>query len=137
MLLLINICITAALVGFIWLIQILVYPSFKVISSNGWSAFHQHHTRAISWIAIPLMLTELFLAIYLVFKEMNTFNSILLAIVIMIWLITFLAAVPLHNRISMQKDNALITKLIRVNWMRTILWTTKFGILLKYSSSFL
>ena len=114
--------------GVIWIVQIVQYPSFHHIEETQFSRFHQHHAAAISWIVLPLMVTELFAAVWLCF-EPPSFNILwqylLLVLTLMIWGSTFLVQVPLHRKLAAGKDPVLIEKLVTSNWVRTVAWTTK------------
>ncbi len=110
----------------IWLIQILHYPSFRYIDTAQFEDFHQHHTNMITLIVLPLMLCELVNVLWVTYK--TGFSSIFLllsAIVLLIWLTTFLVSVPLHDKMSQFKNIEAIERLITTNWVRTILWTAK------------
>jgi hypothetical protein len=45
--------------------------------------------------------------------------------VIILWLVTFIFSVPLHNKLLQGKDHLHIQKLVRTNWIRTLLWWTR------------
>lgn len=122
----INLLTSWALFGLIWVIQLVHYPAFEFVDSQNFLAFHQHHTSAITFIVMPLMLIELGLSIYLgQHYQWNTVYLIPLLLVLIIWLSTFFIQVPLHNTLGNGKDSDLIQKLVNTNWIRTILWTIK------------
>ena len=130
MLLEISIIVTAFLVSLIIITQIVSYPLFLKVNQNNFSEYHNSYTLSISKIVLPLMIAELSLssALFLIKNDFNTI--VVLGINISIWLSTFLIQVPIHNKINFQYSEALIKKLIRSNWIRTILWCTKLIILL-------
>lgn len=129
---LVNLVLTSMLTCLIWLIQILHYPSFRYVSHEAFTSFEAFHTRSISYIVMPLMLAELGTSIYLfVFNPKSYLFGICLLIVVLIWASTFLFSIPCHNILSQRHDSAIIEKLISTNWFRTILWTSKFLILIK------
>ena len=110
----------------IWLIQIVHYPSFRYIDAAQFSDFHHHHTNMITLIVLPLMLCELMNVLWISYKVgFSSIFILLSAIVILIWLTTFLVSVPLHNQMVQFKNAVAIEKLISTNWVRTILWTAK------------
>jgi hypothetical protein len=115
---------TFALTGIIWLVQALVYPNFKFVPPSSWPEFHRRHTRTISFIVAPLMLTELCsgIAIAIVAPKAQVIQLILLAV---IWASTFAIQVPLHQRLSISWDHESIDRLIRTNWIRTVAWNLK------------
>jgi len=120
----INLSISWALFGLIWVVQLVHYPTFEFIDNQNFTAFHQHHTSSITLIVMPLMLSELGLSIYLTKLEPTTYLGPLI-LVGLIWLSTFCIQVPIHNALGNEKDSFLIQKLVNTNWIRTILWTIK------------
>ncbi len=118
--------ISAALFGIIWLVQILHYPSFMFLDHLTFKTAMKHHQDRISWVIVPLMLTELLLAVMAVVRDVSTYNVTILNIVIMIWLVTFTIQVPLHSKLLLEGFNEKrIHRLVRTNWIRTLLWTIK------------
>ncbi len=120
----INLITSWILVGLIWVIQSVHYPTFAFIDTANFQAFHQHHTSAITFIVMPLMLVELGLGIYLAKQQPSIYLAPII-LVALIWLSTFLLQVPIHNALGQGKDSFLIQKLVNTNWIRTILWTIK------------
>jgi hypothetical protein len=55
---------TAALVGLVWVVQLVHYPAFLYVADEQFSDFHQLHTRQITWVVLPLMGAELSLSAY-------------------------------------------------------------------------
>jgi hypothetical protein len=54
-----------------------------------------------------------------------------LALVIVVWLVTFLVSVPFHNRLAAGGYNYIaLDGLTRTNWLRTLAWTARAGLLL-------
>lgn len=122
--------VSFSLLGLIWTIQVVHYPSFHFIDSKKFINFEKFHSKSISLIVMPLMLIEIIVASLLVLYRGNNFDWTFLAIVLLIWLSTFVLSVPIHNKLSFGKDSELIRKLVITNWPRTILWTLKVIILL-------
>ena len=118
-----ELLISSGLFILIWIIQYLHYPSFLFVDQKVFPEFEAFHTRRISVIVIPLMISELILLIF------NP-RPILVVTVSLIWLSTFLLQVPCHNRLKHGYDERIIKKLIQTNWIRTMLWTLKFLYLL-------
>ena len=74
------------------------------------------------------MLLELGSSCWLYCKSDFSYQWLLpLLLVILIWGITFLWAIPLHEKLGLERSDADIEALIRANWPRTILWTLKAG----------
>lgn len=121
-----NQAISWGLLVLIWVVQLVHYPSFAYIDERQFEAFHQHHTRSISYIVLPLMLLELGMAGILTLQYNFQWNYIVpLIIVLLIWGSTFLIQVPDHNSLAAGKDLSTIQRLVHTNWIRTVLWTLK------------
>ena len=120
----INLLVTWALFGLIWVVQLVHYPTFEFVDNQNFLAFHQHHTSSITFIVMPLMLIELGLGIYLATQQPPIYLGPMILIGL-IWLSTFFIQVPIHNALGGGKDSSLIQKLVNTNWIRTILWTIK------------
>lgn len=115
------------LVILIWMTQLIVYPSFTYMNSSDLLQWHPKYTQMITLIVMPLMLIQLATTAYQTYSQFNGSNSIQLVLVLIIWLSTFFQAVPLHNKIAAGLDLATVSyQLVRVNWLRTILWSVLF-----------
>ncbi len=125
-----NLLVSAIMLGVIWIIQIVHYPSFKWISKKEWTTFHSHHTLMISPIVAPVMLIELSLTIMIVYRLPNFWHTFSLFLLVIIWISTFFVQVPIHQRLGDRKNLNLIDRLVHTNWVRTISWTIKTLILL-------
>lgn len=131
LLLLLNLVLAAMLSGLIWLVQLVSYPAFLHVGPDTSFAYQRHHIRSISWVVVPLMMAELFLAGWLLlstftFNILSYLNYAAFACLLMIWLATFGLAVPLHNRLGKEGYKSLtIRKLVRINWIRTIGWSLR------------
>ncbi len=122
---LIQLAVCWFMTGVIWLVQVLVYPSFYDVPAGEFSVFHTNHTQRISWIVAPAMMIELLTAAGLVYLEPNTFWILNFVGVLSIWGVTFLISVPRHHQLSAQKDSGTIQSLIHSNWIRTALWSAR------------
>jgi hypothetical protein len=126
---LLNLVLSFIAVGLIWTIQLVHYPSMRFIPKERFVEYHNFHSIRISFLAMPLMLTELGTSLMLFYQNydnaIQTIFFINLFIVVLIWLSTFLIQVPLHNALSKEKQSEKLSKLICTNWIRTILWTAR------------
>lgn len=126
---LINLSTSLFLMGLIWTIQLVHYPSFHFVDKNGFSEFHSFHNRRISFLVVPFMITELITSGLLWWNdEVFSLNAIGFYIVCLIWLSTFLLSVPNHAKLAKGKDDSVINSLVNTNWVRTVLWTLKAGL---------
>lgn len=108
----------------IWLVQLIIYPSFTYMEKANLIAWHPKYTTMISVVVMPLMLIQLTSTFYLTYVNFNSILFIQSLIIILLWASTFFQAVPLHNQIeSGIKIKKAADNLVRVNWLRTIMWT--------------
>jgi hypothetical protein len=120
----IRLLIDAGLFILSWLVQLVIYPSFCYYSEANIKRWHSLYTKRISWIVLPLMLSQLFLYGSASFLDPSLGNIGALLMVISLWLVTLLFAVPLHRKIEIVHDSMKHRrKLIQLNWYRTLLWT--------------
>lgn len=117
---------TGALVGLIWIVQLVHYPGFAYVDPAQWTAFHAYHTTSITIIVLPLMLTELALGGFL-WKWSGWHRQFggLWLLTILTWLSTFVLSVPLHNALASGFAADTIAELVRTNWPRTLLWSVR------------
>ena len=126
-----ELSVTAAIVGIIWIIQLLHYPSFRFYQPENFQEAMKNHQDRISIVIVPLMLSEISLAAFGAFFRMNAYTWSLLGIVGAIWIITFTVQVPLHDKLLKEGFNLeRINSLVKSNWSRTILWTIKLSLIL-------
>jgi len=125
---------TLYLVGVIWTVQILVYPSMASVGAGDYSAYHNLHTSRITPVVAPLMIIELLTAIYFVFADCETVDSryfwLGLALVLIIWSSTFFLQVPLHEKLAKDFSADAQQRLVWTNWIRTIAWTLRGALIL-------
>lgn len=122
-----RIIIDFGLVVLIWMVQLLIYPSFKYFTGNNLYNWHQNYTKLMSVIVIPLMASQLIIAIITLFKTGGILLIIYFALICLAWISTMLIFVPLHNKISNKTltDNTLKDLQI-LNWLRVIIWSVIF-----------
>ena len=115
------------LVVLIWIVQIIIYPSFSYYKEEDLSRWHDKYTRNITLIVLPLMTGQLAIHLYEIISSFTFLRFAVLVMIILIWFNTFLYAIPLHKRISDNKDiPRTCRELTRINWYRTVLWTLVF-----------
>jgi hypothetical protein len=119
-----------SLFGLIWTIQLVHYPSFLKIDKLEFKDFSNLHSKKISLIVVPIMLLELVSGsmLLILFPSIVTGSNFLG--IIIIWTSTLFLSMPLHRKLASGKDEALIEKLIKTNWPRTIIWTLRSFLLL-------
>ena len=132
-LLLLNFAVVAYLVGLIWMVQVVHYPSFGLVPKAAWAAFHRAHTRRMSYVVLVPMVLELGLAGWLAWAGRAALPGGAgwwsLALVALVWAVTFFVSVPFHNRLERGFDYVAIDGLTRTNWLRTLAWTARAALL--------
>jgi len=122
-----NIFCSFSLFGLIWCVQLVHYPFFLRADKTNFIDHIGFHKLRISIVVVPLLTIELATSGILAFTstEFAGWNIFGFAVVILIWLMTFFIQVPLHNQLSDGYDEPTVQKLIKTNWIRTALWSTK------------
>lgn len=118
---------TVAILTLIVLVQVLIYPQFKHVGKNELSAYSLFHIQRMSWVVVPIMLSEV---CSLVFLWLDTeFRSLWLIFgtgtLALIWGLTFTKIAPLHTKIATTANSELIPTLVKLNLIRTLLWIVK------------
>lgn len=120
----IRLIIDGGMAVLIWMVQLIVYPSFKYCNKNHLVLWHKKYSGRLAVIVIPLMFSQLIISIIQLFEKVDFNNSVYAILVWSLWLITFVFFVPLHGKIA-QGTSTLktLSSLIIRNWIRTVLWT--------------
>lgn len=109
----------------IWIVQLIIYPSFQYYAKEDLIKWHHVYTQRITIVVLPLMLGQLVLSFWLLYDNYRQFYEVVnIILVVLTWATTFSIFVPLHNNIS--KATAIqqtTSKLIHWNWMRTLIWS--------------
>ena len=114
------------MIGISILVQIIIYPSFKGPDFKNFNSFHLLYSNKMFYIVAPIMLTELFSSLFLVYKNPTKTYLISLFFLLLIWLLTFLFIVPIHNFLSANHSKKKVQRMIRLNGMRTFFWLSKY-----------
>ena len=125
--LIIHLIATSVMVGVIWVIQLVHYPSFHFIELKQYTTFQRFHMSRISYVVIPAMLTELFTLILIVIS-MDQIDTLVVAsaiLLIFIWLMTAVFFSGVHQKLTLGYDQTVVDKLVKLNWGRTLLWTLR------------
>jgi DMSO reductase anchor subunit len=119
-----TLMVNASLMVLIWIVQLVVYPGFNYSSEADIKRWHPLYTVKITYIVLPLMVSQLGVCIYSVVHIASWQNLLLLALVVATWGVTFVVSVPLHAAIDRVADSTQARKkLVQTNWIRTIIWT--------------
>jgi len=124
---LIRLLIDFGLFVLIWMVQLVVYPSFTYFSRKELISWHQLYTPRITLMVFPLMAGQLVTSIFQLAKDQDLFSIISIIIITIMWLLTFFIFVPTHNKITLEEvDDHICAKLVKYNWLRTAGWSFLF-----------
>ncbi|MEO6463431.1 MAG: hypothetical protein ABIP29_10185 [Candidatus Eisenbacteria bacterium] len=125
-----HVASTLYLMVTIWVIQLVVYPSFGNADRARARERIAAHGRRIRWIVGPAMVVELVTGLWLCagpwfpFRDLATLGLLLIAF---IWGSTLLVHGPAFFRLP-DGDDVGHRRLVNLNWFRTAAWTAR-GIL--------
>ena len=117
--------IDSGLLILIWLVQLIIYPSFRHTEADSFITWHARYTRLISLFVVPLVLIQAGIEFILFFFQAPRWLRI--SIIAVIWVSTFKISVPCHKQLQAEgKAKEIMERLVRTNWIRTILWSILF-----------
>jgi hypothetical protein len=123
---------TLYMTGLIWFVQLVHYPLFSEVGHEAFVRYENAHNTRTSRVVLPAMLVELGSAIYLFVtptspwpKDTAGFG---LALVVIIWLSTFMLQVPCHRRLKNGFDAVVHRNLVQTNWIRVMAWSMRAGL---------
>jgi uncharacterized membrane protein len=120
---------TVFMTGLIWFVQIVHYPLLASVGREAYPAYQQQHEQRTGWVVAPVMLLELATGILLVFyapeRDRRSWLIVNLALLVVIWLSTFLLQVPQHQRLESGFQPAAHHVLLVSNWLRTVAWSAR------------
>ncbi len=124
-LLLVHLTATAVLAGLVWVVQLVVYPSFLLVgASPAWPAVHAAHTRAVVLaVGPPWAVQGLTVAALLLRDGPSPLRLLTGALALATVVVTVAVSVPLHTRLGEAYDETAARRLVSTNWLRTAAWT--------------
>lgn len=132
---------TLYMVGVIWMVQLVHYPLFDGVGDDGFASYENRHTRQMTGVVLPAMVIELVTAIALAVPAIRQSDLLSvvpgwmawlgLALVALIWGVTFTLSVPQHFRLAEGFDPSAHRVLVDTNWLRTVGWTLRAGLVLR------
>lgn len=117
----IHIAASCFMAGLIAIIQFIHYPAFAIIDRSRFKEFHERHSKALLFIAGPVMLVELVTAVHLAASR-DLLMFVNLCVVLVLFLLTFLVSAPLHAKLANGFTTEVWARLVKTNWLRTGLW---------------
>ena len=128
----IHIVSTSIMVGVIWIMQLVHYPSFNFINIEDYKSFQEFHMKRISLIVIHAMTIELTsgILIFWIYQTNNIFFNVSLFCLFFIWFLTAILFSKMHQKLTLGYQISIVTKLVNLNWLRTLSWTLRLGLVL-------
>jgi hypothetical protein len=130
----IHLVTTLAMFGVILFVQIVHYPLMAKVGRESSAAYAKAHTDRTGLVVGPLMLPEMATAVWLAAvppsPDLAAAGRIGLALLVGVWLVTGVASVPCHRRLLDGFDADTHRRLVRTNWLRTVLWAGRVPIAL-------
>ena len=119
-----QIVVDTAMVTLIWMVQLVVYPSFRSIGPDRFHDWHLQYMKTISRIVIPLMFLQALCHGGLSVLQPSIMQWIATAALVGAWIVTFTLSVPCHQALQQSGyQMETIDRLIKTNWLRTLLWS--------------
>lgn len=121
--------VNSGLVVLIWMVQLIVYPSFLFYNKENLVKWHNIYTKRIAVIVVPLMLIQLVLSILNTVVSFSIINLTIALLVLFLWVFTFTSFAPVHFKISENRfQQTQLQQLVNRNWIRTIIWSFILGL---------
>ena len=125
MILNLQMCSTWAMVGLIWFVQVVHYPLFEAVGPEQFPSYSKSHSRLTTWVVLPLMTAELVTSYLLWRSNPGWVEWCGLGLVLLLWLSTLVFFAPLHGRLARRFKETDWRLLVRANWFRTWIWSTR------------
>ena len=130
--LLVHAAATWAMVGVIWMVQLVQYPGFRLVGAEAFRAYHAQHSTRITMIVGPLMLVEGLAALALLRWRPDGVGiaPVLAGLVLLAVALgtTMFVSVPLHGELAGGFDASAADRIVGTNWIRTVAWTARGGL---------
>jgi hypothetical protein len=122
----VNLALAAYMTGVIWVVQVVLYPSFALVGEADWAAYHTAHSRRITPVVAPAMLAHPLVALALLAERPGVLAAVNLALAGGLLLVTATVFARLHARLT----RSTVDRLVRRNAPRAVAWTANTGVAL-------
>jgi hypothetical protein len=129
--LVVHLVAVAALAGVGWVVQLVVYPAFRLVGDHEWPRYHVEHSRAITRVvALPWLVQGVSTAALLITPAAGGLPAaVVLALLALVTVAsTVVTAVPAHGRLASGRAATDVSVLLRANLVRTVAWTASAGL---------
>lgn len=111
---------TWLMVGLIWTMQLVHYPSLESARPEQFA----RNTRRTILLALPLMIAEAATAALLL-RSQKTLSYAGMALLVIVWASTLVLQYPLHRRLARSYSKEDFARLLRTNWIRVAAWSAR------------
>jgi hypothetical protein len=131
-LLLANLAATLFLTGLVWELQIVQFPLMLESGELDFPSYVKRQRTRNTLLMAPVMLIDLITAGWLLADPGLPHRDVFHAalLILIIWLVTFGSIVPIHSKLARGYDEARVRTLIKRNWIRTVCWSLRGAIML-------
>jgi hypothetical protein len=134
LLFLLHVGSTLYMMGLIWFVQVVHYPLHAHVGTEQFSTYQQFHMKWTAWVVGPPMLIEMITTILFVVApplDLPAWYFGLGAVfLLVVWGSTIMYQSPYHNKLSNNFDSEIHKKLVQSNWIRTLFWSLRGGLVL-------
>ena len=132
--LIVHLFSTLYMTGLIWFVQVVHYPLHGHVGATTFRQYQELHVQWTGYVVMPPMLLELGTALYFALNGHVGIPQwiwwVALGILGIVWASTGLLQVPAHNALMTNFTEATHNKLVYTNWVRTIGWSIRSGLLM-------
>jgi hypothetical protein len=124
--LVVHLVAVAVLMGVGWVVQLVVYPAFRIVGPDEWAPYHDAHRRAITRVVGVPWVAQAASTVALLLEPPGgrLVAAVVLAVLAVVTVAATVAvAVPAHDRLTATHHDADLTVLLRANLVRTLAWT--------------
>lgn len=125
---------TLLMTGIIWMVQVVHYPLMHAVGDTAFTAYAHQHQTAITYLVGPLMLGEAITAVACLYcsdsmMSLQPWQWVGIGLLLVIWASTAFLQVPCHEVLRHGYDASTVQRLVDSNWIRTVAWTLRAGVL--------
>ena len=124
---------TLYMVGLIWFVQLVHYPLLERVGISEFQTYEREHLQRTTWAVSPMVLEFLsaLLMIWIRPSQIPLWSVWMgISLMLMVWFSTVFVQVPCHRQLEQGFDVAVHRRLVRSNWLRTICWSLRGGLIL-------
>lgn len=123
-LLMCRVAVDFGMLVLIWLVQLIIYPSFEFSAKETFIHWHARYSGLITVVVLPLMFGQLGLTLYYLTLDRSWATIACVGLIAFCWMVTFTLSVPAHNQLqSLGNQTEIVRWLVLTNWLRTAGWT--------------